>query len=159
METVGEMGTIANVEQQSRGGMALVNQHDAAIAAALGAPLPADAQPSREYVGPPRILMPTVRTSMAAGEALSLKIILLASHAPKKASLYWRPLGKGEFHEVAAKHVARAVYSAAIPPQSMEVLAVEYYVRATWDDGHDSVWPATAPSLNQTVVVHESIER
>jgi hypothetical protein len=157
VDTPGEMGTIANLEQHSRAGMRLIDQHDAAITDALGKPLPADVQPSREYVGPSRIIVPTVRTSVPAGEALSLKIILLAAHPAKKATLYWRPLAKGEFTEIPLQHVARAVYRAEIPPQTKDLLAVEYYVQATWQDGKASAWPATAPSISQTVVEHEPL--
>ena len=92
---------------------------------------------------------------MAVGESLPLKVVLLAPRAAKGGSLYWRPLGKGEYREAPLTHVARAVYRVEIPPQGEDVSAIEYYVRATWDDGKTSVWPATAPSLQQTVVVHE----
>lgn len=153
VDTVGEMGTIANLEQHSRSAMRLVNKHDAAIAATLGKPLPAGVQLSREYVGPARIIVPTVRTVVPAGEALSLKVILLAANSVKKVSLYWRPMAKGQFIGIPLQHVARAVYRVDFPPQTEDVLAMEYYVETTWQDGKTSVWPATAPSMNQTVVI------
>jgi hypothetical protein len=152
--SVGEMGTIASLEQNSREGNGLLSRHDQALAAALGSPLTGDVQPTREYAGPARILLPTVRTSVAAGESLPLKVILLAPRPPNGGSLYWRPLGKGPYGKVPLAHVARAVYRSDIPAQSKDVLAIEYYVRATWDDGTTSVWPATAPRVNQSVVVH-----
>ena len=155
--TVGEMGTLANLEQQSRGTAALVTQHDAVLAKALGEPLPADLQPGKDYAGPPRILVPTARTSLEAGESLTLKVLLPAAKPPKTASLFWRPLGQGHFTEIPLTHVARAVYRVSLPAPSGETTALEYYVQASWDDGPTLVYPATAPRLNQTVVVHPSL--
>ena len=63
----GELGTIANLEQHSRRKMHLLDAHDQEIAAALGMPLPAEAKPSARFDGSPRIIVPTVRTSVAAG--------------------------------------------------------------------------------------------
>ena len=96
------------------------------------------------------MIVPTVRTEAAAGEALKIKVIVLDNKPAKSAALYWRPLGKGPFQRIEVKHLARAVYQATLPPATEDF---EYYIQAQTEDGKDLAWPATAPRLNQTVVV------
>jgi hypothetical protein len=147
-DTPGELGTIANLEQHGR--KQLLEAHDAALIKTLGAPLPAEAQPSKAYLGPRRIIVPTVRTHVAEGEAMKLTVIALNARPVKRGALFWRPLGKGAFQRVALSHLARAVYVAILPPA---VEDIEYHILVETDDGKSLVWPATAPILDQTVVV------
>jgi hypothetical protein len=92
-----------------------------------------------------------VRTQANKGEALKLKVIALDRQPVKSVVLFWRPMGNGSFRKVDAKHVARTVYKVALPAAGTDL---EYYLRAETADGKDLLWPATAPSLNQTVVEH-----
>ena len=118
----------------------------------LGEKLPGDAEPSMSYDGPARLIVPTARTSLAAGEDLRLKVIVLGSEKVENAAVYWRPLGKQQFESVPLWHVARGVYSAQIPAGHIRETDFEYYVQATI--GPDRItFPATAPVMNQTVVV------
>jgi len=166
------------------------------LAQILGEDLPADALPSNDYSGPPRVIVPTVRTSLMAGELLKLKVIFLArsparfasffkrrlqpscfrgcrsghvSPGPgricadppersfrkraKKAAVYWRPMGSGRFAKARLTHVARGVYSAAFPPGGARGTGLEYYVEVVTSDGKALHFPATAPHMNQTLVV------
>jgi hypothetical protein len=59
-------------------------------------------------------------------------------------------MGKGQFQGVEVRHVGRAVYQAALPPAAEDF---EYYIQAQTVDGKTLVWPATAPKINQTIVV------
>ena len=61
-------------------------------------------------------------------------------------------MGIGNFQKINLDHQARAVYSVTLPPASGEDM--EYYIEAEMADGNKLVWPATAPGLNQTVVVN-----
>ena len=61
-----------------------------------------------------------------------------------------RPLGSGEWKTIPATHLARAVWSATIPAASDDF---EYRVVAESATGANLTWPATAPEMNQTVVV------
>jgi len=90
-----------------------------------------------------------------------LKIIALASSPCKAVTVHVRPLGKGEWKTVEAKHVARAVWNAKLPAADDDF---EYYVVAELADDSKSaienqrtklVWPATAPGMNQTVIISE----
>jgi hypothetical protein len=148
-DTPGELGTLADLEQHSRMKLNFLTVHDAKLAEALGAPLPAAVQLRKSYTGPARIIVPTVRSLAAKGEALNLKVIALDQQAIQEGALYWRPLGAGKFTRVPLKHVARAVYTVTVPVAA----DLEYYIQAKTSDGKALAWPPTAPALNQTVVV------
>jgi hypothetical protein len=151
VSTPGEMGTIANWEQHILPG--LLGDRGEKLEALLGERLPAAATPSTEYKGPDRIIVPTLRASIAEGEILQLKIMVLSAGSVKSAAAHWRELGRGEYSEVPLRHVARGVYTAAFPPEGVKTASLEYYVTATSAGGAEITFPATAPSANQTVVV------
>jgi hypothetical protein len=153
VSTPGELGTLANWQQHNLPPM--LGPAGEELARAFGERLPPEALPTKEYAGPPRIIVPTVRTGLVTGETLTLKVIL-AGIRPREANLWWRPLGTGEFRSVPLEHVARSVYRVALPPAATEA-DFEYYVRVVWDDGQVLHYPATAPRLNQTVVVCEGL--
>jgi hypothetical protein len=148
--TTGGMGTVMNWQQHLLPG--LLTQPGKELAEMLGEPLPADAMPADSYDGPPRLMVPTVRGSLTAGEDLRLKVIVVGEKAPGNVALCWRPMGRGTFERLPLEHVARSVYSGRIPASQIGDDGLEYYVQASV--GTDTVrFPATAPALNQTVVV------
>jgi hypothetical protein len=118
-----------------------------------GVELPADAVPSTEYTDSPRLIVPTVRTSIMVNEPLRLNAIMLDNNQPSSIDLYWRPLGTGEFTAVPLTHANRSVYTVELPAGTGAGSDIEYYVKATTADGSELHFPATAPELNQTVVV------
>lgn len=146
----GEMGNVCNWQQQTL--PVLLTDPGLELAKLLGENLPADAMPSKQYAGPPRLFVPEVRTSLVAGEPLKLTVIVLGGK-PQAAELCWRSLGPGEYAKVPLRHVARGVYTVTLPPEAVKD-DFEYYVRAVVG-GRPLVFPPTAPSLNQTVVVVE----
>ncbi len=151
-DTPGELGTIANLEQHNRTMLQFLTIHDAELAAALGSPLPAGAGLSPSYSGPARITLPAVRTLASPGETLQLPVLVLDGRPARNATLYWRPLGEGTFRTTAVKHLSRAVYRAVLPSMQTDV---EYYLKVETAGGEKLVWPATAPALNQTVVLRK----
>jgi len=141
VSTPGELGTVANWQQHNLPRLNLQGLETA-------------------YRGPVRVIVPTVRTSLDAGETLNLRVIILAEKPPTAASVFVRPLGKGEFTQAPLAHVARGVYSVRItPPRSMTLQGppggedFEYYVEAVPAEGDAARWPVTAPGTCQTVVV------
>ena len=150
--TPGELGTLANLEQHSRGTLKFLVAHDDAIAKALGKALPESVEPAKVYSGPARIIVPDVRTLAEKGEALNIKAIAIDKQPVKTVSAYWRPLGGKSFRQAGVKHVARAVYTLSLPPVEGDI---EYYIQVETAAGKKVTWPATAPDLNQTVVVSE----
>ncbi len=150
--TNGAMGNVANWQQHIM--PTLLTKPGQELAKILGEDLPADAMPSNQYVGPLRIIVPTVRTSLAAGEDLKLKIIIMAQNSLKDIALYFRPIGKGKYNRIAPTHIARGVYSVKIPANKIKT-DLEYYVMVNSTDGQQVSFPATAPNINQTVIVSE----
>ena len=149
-DTPGDMGTIANLEMQTRTHRHFVDGHDAALAAALGRPLPAEANVSTAYAGQPRIVVPTIRSVATRGESVSVRAIVLDRRAPKELALVTRPLGRGPWQRIPFAAAARATYTAALPALADD--SVEYYVEAQAADGATLRWPASAPDVSQTLV-------
>jgi hypothetical protein len=150
VSTTGELGTVMNWEQHNLPG--LLTKPGAELAALLGEPLPADAQPAATYRGPARVIVPATPTCLNAGEPFRLKVIVLAEQPPQQVLLRWRTLGRGAAQTAKASHVARGVYQIELPPEATRT-DLEYYVRVVASDGTEIRHPATAPELNYTVVV------
>jgi hypothetical protein len=148
ISTPGEMGNLANWQTQTL--PVVLIKPGKELAQLLGEPLPPSAQPPQKYVGQPRLFVPTVRTCLLAGEPWKLKVIILGGN-PQDAALYWRPLGTGAYQKIPLQHVARAVYRVTLPSDAAQN-DFEYYLRATVGN-RTLLYPATAPVLNQTVVV------
>ena len=149
-DTPGELGTVANLEQHNRVFLKFIGRHEDALVQALGRALPPEAEVSGRYAGAPRVAVPTVRTHVAAGEALRLKIIALDAAPPRAVLCFTRRLGTATFAPTEAHRLGRGVYAVGLPPADDDF---EYYVRVETASGASLVWPATAPALNQTVVV------
>lgn len=147
-----ELGTLTNVEQQSLLRTKFLTGQDAALQAALGEPLPPEALPWKEYRGTAFLTVLTARSSSAKGETLTLPIIAMDKTPVKSVSICIRPMGHGDWQTIAARHIARAVWSSTLPPANEDF---EYHVVAETASGTKLIWPATAPALNQTVVVND----
>ncbi|NQT36192.1 MAG: hypothetical protein HQ581_01805, partial [Planctomycetes bacterium] len=149
--TYGAMATVINWEHSPSYRIRAIETTGQQLAAALGEPLPQDAQPTQRYTGKPRMFVPTVRNLLETGETLKLRVFVLDNHRPQEAALYWKPLGTKEgYRKVPLQHVGRAVHAVSLPALDDDI---EYNIRATTADGTELVWPATAPAVNQTVVV------
>ncbi|MHC4558318.1 MAG: malectin domain-containing carbohydrate-binding protein, partial [Planctomycetota bacterium] len=151
VNTPGAMGNVTNWQQHLI--PTLLTQPGSELAEILGEQLPSDAMPSKLYEGPPRLIVPTIRTSLNAGEDLKLKVIILTQNKPRDAALYWRPIGKGNFSRITLNHIARGVCSARIPADRIQKRDLEYYIKVSPAEGSQLVFPAGAPQINQTVVI------
>jgi hypothetical protein len=150
VSTPGELGTIANFEQHTRKESHFLDAHDAALSQALGAQLPAEVSPSQSYTGLPRLIVPTVRSVANEGEVLALKIIALDQQPVKSVTARLRPLGRGDWRTLPASHHGRAVWQVTFPAATHDF---EYCIEAQTAADKTLRWPATAPEINQTVVV------
>jgi hypothetical protein len=153
VSTPGELGTIANLEQHTRRNPAnppFLSLHDQKLVEWAGAPLPADIEPTRDYLGPPRLIVPACPSILNEGEKLSLKVIVLDQARPQAPILCWRPMGKGKYRTVESHHVARGVYRVELPPAAKQ--GIEYFILAKASNGQDLIWPPAAPKVNQTVL-------
>jgi len=149
--TTGGIGNVTNWQQHLM--PSLLTQPGKELGKILGQELPEDAMPSKPYEGPPRIIVPTVRSSLVTSEDLRLKVIILAQKQPEDAFLYWRPIGTDNYTMVALTHIARGVYSVTIPAREIKKSDLEYHIKVTADNGRSIYFPATAPRIDQTVVV------
>ena len=154
VNTPGAMGNVTNWQQHLI--PTLLTQPGEELAKILGEELPSDAVPWKRYIGRPRLIVPTVRSSLMTGENLKLKVIILAQKQPADAALYWRQMGKSKFNKISLTYIARGVYSVAIPAERIDQADIEYYIKAYSAEGTELVFPATAPDINQTVVVMAS---
>ncbi len=148
--TNGGMGNVTNWQQHIL--PTLLTKPGEELADISGQNLPADALPAKPYHGLPRLIVPTVRTSLSAGEDLALKVMVLTSNQPKETAIYHRTMGKGDYQKTRLRHIARDVYSVRIPAGAIQS-DFEYYIQALFAEGQEITFPATAPEINQTVVI------
>ena len=104
----------------------------------------------KDYAGAPRLIMTTVRSIVEKDEALTLTVIALDKQPMKNVVLKWRPLGRGAWRQQEMTCVTRAIHRTTLPPATE---SLEYHIQAGTASGAQLVWPATAPGMNQTVVV------
>ncbi|MHC4544999.1 MAG: malectin domain-containing carbohydrate-binding protein, partial [Planctomycetota bacterium] len=149
--TTGGIGNVTNWQQHVM--PSLLTQPGRELEKILGQELPGEAMPSKPYDGPTRIIVPTVRGSLMAGEDLRLNVIILAQKQPEDAFLYWRSMGTDQYIMVALTHIARGVYSVTIPAREIKKTDLEYHIKVTFEDNHAIYFPATAPNIDLTVVV------
>jgi hypothetical protein len=151
--TTGEMGTVTNWQNTIL--RQLLIEPGRELAKILGEELPADAMPGKGPSCPARLVLPRVRTCLAAGEPLRLTAMVLGA-TPAGGVVYWSPLGTGHWHKLPLRHLTRGVYEVVLPIEATQS-DLEYYVRVDTDRGMLAL-PATAPALNQSVVVVEGNE-
>lgn len=145
-----ELGTVANIELQSMLRVGVLKGQDSKMEKFLGVPLPPDTQPWKDYRGKPRLIVMNSRGSLSKGESLNLKIIAMDEQPVESVYVRFRLLGKGSWQTIDAKHVARAVWNAALPSFKEDI---EYHVIAKTLAGTKLIWPATAPEHNQTIII------
>lgn len=149
LTTYGGIATIINWEGHI--GPTVTEATRERLEKALGHPLPGKFLPKKQYGGFARIIVPTARTNATASESPTLKIIILDNKKPKHATLYWRRLGsRQDYSAINLTHLARAVYSVSLPMLTQDI---EYHIKVITADDKKLYFPATAPTMNQTVVV------
>ncbi|MBI3118642.1 MAG: hypothetical protein HYZ00_08145 [Candidatus Hydrogenedentes bacterium] len=156
-DTTGELGTVCNLEQHLFPGLLEGPRVD--LETVFGAPLGELAQLGPKYAGAPRLIVLTKRGSVAPGEPLEVETIVLSAAVPRQAQVFWKPIGKGSFQSIPMPLKARRTYTAELPAVAKDKSGIEYYLETTLESGETLHWPATAPSINQTVIVESfSIE-
>ena len=118
-------------------------KYDAVLTTGLGYPIPSDANPSTQYTGSPSLKVFPIQTQIRKGKDLQLNIVAMA--IDNDPVLKHRSLGQGGWIDITISKIARSVYRATIPAQQDDF---EYYL-----ESGNIVFPVTAPSITQTVVV------
>jgi len=149
VSTTGGLGNLANWQQHILPNLLI--RPGRKMEEILGEPLPPEATPRKDYRGSSRLIVPTVRNTLAAGENLSLKVIVAGADA-EEVRIFWKPMGSGAFQSFSAVHLARSVYRGEFPAAALTG-DFEYYVQVETGEAELLYFPPTAPDLNQTVVV------
>jgi len=148
VSTYGCLGNVTNWQQHVI--PMVLGETDAQLTKLVGQDVLGNPGLPRTYLGPRRIIVPTVRSLLNRGEPFRVKVILLGWEKPQ-ATLFWRPAGEATYRAVALSHVARAVYRAEVPGEQLPDIA-EYYIESK--EGDDTIrWPAAAPTMGMTTVV------
>jgi hypothetical protein len=148
VSTRGEMGTVANWQQHVL--PRVFEQPAREIQQALGRGLPAEARLGRAYVGPERLVVPTDRTALEAGEPLRLEAVVLGEAKARSVQIAWRPMGKGAWSEAPFRHVGRGVWRLDLPAPAADL---EYAVEAVSAAGAALRVPAGGREAPRTVVL------
>ena len=98
------------------------------------------------------IIVPTLRTTLTAGEPFELRALVLAPTAQPTCTvtLYTRPMGSTAFKSTPMTNVGRSVFEVSTPAGTADF---EYYVQASCGSNLMAVFPAGAPTVFQTVVI------
>jgi hypothetical protein len=148
VSTRGELGTVANWQQHVL--PRVLEQPAREIEQALGRALPADTRPARSFSGPERLVVPTDRTALEAGEPLRVEAIVISAGKARSVQLAWRPMGSGPWATVPFEHVDRGVWRARLPAVADDF---EYAVEAISATGTALQVPPGGRDAPRTVVV------
>ena len=157
----GELGTLMNLEAHSF--PALLNDRN--LSAYLGVPLPPAAVPSAGYTGTaPRLIVPTARSTARRGEAVAWRMLLLGGgvHGCTGVHFFVRPMGSSvAYSRHDLKRAGRGVFTLRLNPPDLPHDDFEWYAVAAGGGPRcaDTIFPAGAPTVTQTVVWMSSERR
>jgi len=132
VHTPGALGTIANLEQHNLGTLERLTRHDSTLTALMDEPL-SPLPFWDEYRGPARLIIPTRRTVVEAGEDFRLTALVLSSEDTENIIFHRRPLAGTSFQSIPFDHLNRSVYQLVVPASEIEG-DFEYYVEARTGD-------------------------
>lgn len=148
VSTSGEVGTLINLESQTRKTYAFLTKYDRQIASVSGKELPQEVRLADACDIPARLIVLNERTVIEKGEPYEMEVIALGMGTPaEKPVLKYRLLGEKKFKTLAMKEEAGHVFTVRVP-EEVDKGTVEWHITA----GGDCVYPATAPAINSTWV-------
>jgi len=148
VSTKGELGTIANWQQHL---LPQLLDGDKTLRKALGEEIPAAAMPDTDYLGPTRVIVPTLRTVLDAGEDLRLTAIVPGGSVAS-VQLLWRPMGGESYQRLELHQKSGSVYEGKLAADTLPS-ELEYYIEAITRDGVIRSFPAAGAEQPQTVLV------
>jgi len=151
--TNGELGNLANLEMHSMKKLGYLFGLDGKIEELLGKDLPSETQLSMEYLGKDRVLVFTNPSLLQSDDDFHVRVRVLSNAPDIQGKMLWRKLGKGQYHEIPLKHLARNVFEINVPVADFRA-DFEYYFQVE-AGGKSLVYPATANDINCSVVVME----
>lgn len=147
VQTCGDMGVLANIQQRSV--MPILKDCQNKLGKWYQE-LPGLKEQVLESAV--KLIVPTVRTSLKRGENFRLKVIVLGG-SEKPPVLYYRSLGNGEYQEEIFRNLARWVYYLELPAEEMQE-DFEYHITLS-EENKILVFPQSSTHKNQTVIVIE----
>lgn len=152
VQSTGELGTVINLESQTRKTNAFLTRYDKAIEGIIGHELPAEVELSKEYANSPRMFVMNGRGMVEKGEDYTLKLRVLGSdHLTSAPTLCYRELGGGKIRKLRMNRISDNYFEVEMPDLSPKT--IEYYVEAGFD-GRKVRYPASAPSVGNTLTYY-----
>lgn len=148
--TSGELGTLINLESQTRKTYRFLTKYDQELEVAYGKKLPAEMYLSETYSQSPRLIVLNERTVIGKGEAYKMEVTVLGTnHIDEVPVLMYRELGKGKFKAKKMTLEKQQTFSVQLPDSTEKT--IEYYITMNVD-GKKLSYPASAPEVNLTWV-------
>jgi len=156
--TPGGLMTIVYMEQCTFWRQTVLDVPKSTLEKLLAERIPEVDAVSREYRGSPRIFIPTLRTSSPEGHELLLEVKIHSASNPKNAVLHWKKMGTNTvYQKVNLQSLGGSNYSVRLPKLDADLNAIEYFIAAEFEgDGKTVRFPATAPGMNQTLILQPS---
>jgi hypothetical protein len=154
VQTKGEMGTVANLQQHNMDYLALLTKYDAQIISISGEPLPASALPDQKYSGPDRIIVSTRRTMITKSEDFKLKIIVLSEDSIKKSTLCWRKLGAEKYKKRSIDFIKQGHGICFLKASEFSNSDFEYYLTVELSKNDILRFPTAAPESTRIIIIN-----
>jgi hypothetical protein len=153
VNTKGELGMVANLQQHSMDLLKLLTKHDDQISNITGRPIPEVGLPDKTYSGLDRIIIPTRRTLLQINEDFNIKIIVLSNHKVTEAKLFWRNFGDRQYKEENLHFKAPNHGIGIISSSSFSNMDFAYYISVQLENNKVLKFPDDAPETNRTIVI------
>ncbi|WP_343670050.1 alpha-glucuronidase family glycosyl hydrolase [Chitinophaga sp.] len=151
VNTTGELGTIANLEQHNMERMQFLVRYDSLISAVKGSPV-APVHLTHEYAGPSRIVVTTKRTILSPGEDLNLRIRILTANKIESVVFHHKRFGLSQFESKQVEREGGNVYKLNYSTKDIKQQDFEYYITVKLSTGEQLRYP-TVDDKTQTIVI------
>ncbi len=148
-----EFGTMANLEQHNLLTLNRLDAYDLMLKTILKEPLPSSTHPRMNYEGPSRLILQAPMSILDKDTDLYLKVRVLSAKKVKSVKLYWKEMGGENFKSADIRNMDRNVFEITLEKSVINNQDLEYNVEAILENDEIIQYPATAGTINQTVVI------
>lgn len=152
VSTSGELGTVINIESQTRKTYGFLTKHDKLIKSITGDKAGDSFTLSQNYRLPPRFAVFNERHILDKGEDYKLEAIILGYEENQAPPVFmYREMGKGTFKAKEMTKVKNNKFNVTIPVTEITDNPIEYYLE-TKINGKSIRYPVTSPEINHIVM-------
>lgn len=151
VNTTGELGTIANLEQHNMERMQYLVRYDSLINAVKGSPIPA-VKLTKEYNGPSRVILTTKRTLLSPDENLNVRIRVLTTKKIDAVTFHYKKFNATQFERRPIEREASNVFKLNYSINEIKQQDFEYYITVNLSSGEQLRYP-TVEGKTQTIVI------